>query len=347
MATFFVQLGMMSAQASVAILVVLILRKVFALLGVSKKYTMLLWMIPFLLLICPWKLSSPVGFWNTAPSDYNEMYAEQAIEKWQGNVWIDDTVQSDLSVEEIGGNGVENIEGKFVPDEKNSATEYAPTSQDGWGTGNVLQVVGIIWAAGVIALFLYTGISYVILLKKVQCCIQVTEGVYCVDELSVPMVWGWIRPKIYLPSGVAEEYILYVIEHEKTHIRRKDTVVKLAAYIIVCIHWFNPLVWLAYHFLEKDMEMACDEETIGRIGMEEKKQYAAALLQLSTGEHRIFAMPLAFGEGDTKGRIKNMMHYKKTAKIVAICAVMLGLLVLAVFMTKNEDELEGTADAGN
>ncbi|MBR3769597.1 MAG: hypothetical protein IKL06_03585 [Lachnospiraceae bacterium] len=347
MATFFIQLGMMSAQASVAILVVLVLRKVFALLGVSKKYTMLLWMIPFWLLICPWKLSSPVGFWNTAPSDYNEAYAEQVIEQWQGNSQVMDTVQSGLSAEEIGGNGVENIGGQFVPGEENAATEYTPISQDGWGIRNVLQVAEIIWAAGVMALFLYTGISYVILLKKVQCCIQVTEGVYCVDELPVPMVLGWIRPKIYLPSGVAAECIPYVIEHEKTHIRRKDTVVKLTAYIVVCIHWFNPLVWLAYHLLEKDMEMACDEETIGRIGVEEKKQYATALLQLSTGEHRIFAMPLAFGEGDTKGRIKNVMHYKKTVKIVAICAVMLGLLVLAVFMTKNEDKSEGTADTGN
>lgn len=345
MTTFLIQLGMMSAQASVAILVVLIVRKVFAALGVSKKYVMFLWMIPFLLLICPWKLSSPVGFWSIAPSDYDEVYTEYALEQWQGNTGTDETLQSDLPEEEIGGNGIENMQGQFEPDESNSVTEYHPAEQKKWNLQNVWQLVEIIWTAGMLALFFYTGILYVILLRKVKFCVQKSEGVYCVDDLPVPMVLGFMHPKIYLPSGVAEEYITYVVEHEKTHIRRKDTLAKPAAYMIVCMHWFNPMVWLAYYLLEKDMEMACDEETIGRIGMEEKKQYATALLQLSAGEHRIFAMPLAFGEGDTKGRIKNVMHYKKTMRVAAVFAVALGFLLLVVFMSKSADESKESVDA--
>lgn len=347
MASFLISLGMMSAQASVAILVVLILRKIFALLGVSKKYVMLLWMIPFLLLICPWKWSSSVGFWSIAPSDYNKDYAEYAIKQWQGNAWIGDSVQSERPMEEIRENDVENIEGQFVSDVENSGTEYKQESHKKLGMQNALQVAEMIWAAGVIVLFLYTGIRYGILLRKVKCCVQKAEGVYCVDELPVPMVLGFVYPRIYLPSGVEEAYLPYVIEHEKTHIRRNDAVWKLVTYMIVCIHWFNPLAWLAYHLFEKDMEMACDEETIGRIGVEEKTQYATALLQLATGAHRIFAMPLAFGEGDTKERIKNVMHYKKTVKILAILAVAIVLFVFAVFMTKNTNESEDTIDAGN
>ena len=307
MDTFLIQLGTMSVQASVAILVVLLLRKIFASAGVSKKYVMLLWVIPFVMLICPWKISSPVGLWGDAPSDYDAEYTEYQIERF-----AEQFVQVEVGEVEVAIDG------------------------DTASGGNTSDAASIIWLAGMCAFLIYAVVSYVQLQKKVRCCVQKADNIYCVDDLPVPMVMGFLQPKIFLPSGMPEEHVAYVVEHENTHIRRNDPFLKLIAYVIVCVHWFNPMVWLAYHFLEKDMEMACDEETIQRIGTERKKEYATALLQLSVGTRRVFAVPLAFGEGDTKGRIKNVMHYKKTVKAAAILAVAAGVLILAVFMTKSD-----------
>lgn len=124
------------------------------------------------------------------------------------------------------------------------------------------------------------------------------------------MAVGVIKPKIYIPSGIGKEHIKYIIAHEETHIRRKDTIIKLAAYCITCLHWFNPLVWMSYSFMVKDMEMACDEETILRLGQDKKKDYATALLQLATGKRNVFTIPLAFGGGNTKARIKKFLTMK-------------------------------------
>lgn len=338
MNTFLIQLGTMSLQASLAILVVFGLRKIFASTGVSKKYVMFLWMIPFLLLICPWKISIPVGFWTVAPSDYNEQYTEHAMERWAESLLITERAQVEESAETAGK--MENVAVLEADDAENADTEYHIMESDMTTLQKILEVATYIWLTGLVVFLLYAAISYVLLKKKLSCCVRKEDGTYRVDNLPVPMVAGFLRPRIYLPSDIAEEHVDFVVEHEKTHIRRMDPLTKLVAYVIVCIHWINPFVWLAYHFLEKDMEMACDEETIRCIGTEKRKAYATALVQLSVGGRRVFTVPLAFGEGDTKGRIKNVMHYKKTVKSAAILAVALGILILTVFMTKQEKDAD-------
>lgn len=334
MNSFLVQLGSMSLQASVAILVVLVLRKIFAKAGVSKKYAVLLWMIPFFLLLCPWKISTSMGFWQTAPSDYDEEYTEYAMERFAESFLITEREQVQMPVMEDAGNegGITQAQTTVEEGEGN----YYFTEADKRMIQNILIVAEVVWMAGAIAFLGYAFFSYVLLRKKVSCNVKRPDDTYIVDELPAPMVLGFVRPRIYLPSGMDEAHVPYVTAHERTHIRRKDPLIKLVAYILVCVHWFNPLVWVAFHFLEKDMEMACDEETIQQIGAEQKQEYATALLQLSVGTRSVFAVPLAFGEGDTKGRIKNVMHYKKTVKSAAILAVATGILIFAVFMTKQD-----------
>jgi len=345
MNTFLIQLGTMSLQASVAILVVLVFRKIFAVTGVSKKYVMFLWMIPFLLLICPWKISVPVGFWNVAPSDYNAQYTEYAIERWAENLIVTEHTQVQIPVEEV--TGTDNTTTFEPGNAENADTEYHIVESDMLALQKMLKVATYIWMAGLVAFLLYAAVSYALLKKKLSCHVQKEDSTYRVDDLPVPMVVGVLKPQIYLPSGMAEEHVDYVVEHEKTHIRRKDPITKLVAYLVACVHWFNPLVWLAYHLLEKDMEMTCDEETLQRIGTEQKTAYATALVQLSVGTRRIFAVPLAFGEGDTKSRIKNVIHYKKTVKSAAILAVAAGVLIFVVFMTKQDADFIMTNDAQN
>ena len=132
---------------------------------------------------------------------------------------------------------------------------------------------------------------------------------------------GLIHPKIYLPSAMSEVEQSYIIQHERHHIRRGDHVIKLLAFAAVCIHWFNPLVWLAFALASKDMEMSCDEAVMRQTDRDIRADYSSSLLQFSTGKRVVIGTPLAFGEGETKERIENIMKYKKPTMIIVVLAV--------------------------
>ena len=350
MADFIVTLAVMSLQASLIILVVLFVRSIFDLIHLPKKYSMLLWFVTFFFLIFPWKIASPVGFWKIAPANYyiKEMdsgftVAKDAVKKEEG-IYSDEERQKDdtetdsgihttqkaqeviLAKDGADGEKQENLLPEMKDKEKNFAT-----------TGDFLSFLSVVWGMGLLALLLYSGISYGQLKRKVLCSMRQSDNIYYADEITVPMVLGVFHPKIYIPSGIEKKYLVYVIAHERCHIHRKDFITKLLAYLIACIHWFNPFVWLAYHFMAKDMEMACDEETVSQIGFERKTEYARVLLQLSTaGRGKGFTLPLAFGEGDIKSRIKNLMRNKKTIKILTVIGVVLVCGMTVIFISKDE-----------
>ena len=351
MVDFMMCLGHMSIQASLVICVVLVIRQLFSMIHVSKKYIMFLWMIPFFFLVFPWKIESPIGFWSKAPADYRmegleENAAASETEEMPVIKMVKDTEESkaEQAKETIPDSTYKeantgNTKSSMIPDEKASGKEkgnYADRFQ------TMLFLAGIVWGIGMVFLFCRSVISYWQLKKKALCSIHINDNVCYADDIPVPMVLGYFKPQIYIPSDMKEEHLEYVIAHERTHIRRKDTFTKVIIYFVTCIHWFNPLVWLAYHFAVKDMEMACDEETVQTIGMEKKKEYAQALLQLSVGRGEIFAVPLSFSEGSIKDRIKNVLHYQKTVKIAAVMAVAVGILIVVVFMTEGKD---GSASA--
>lgn len=140
-----------------------------------------------------------------------------------------------------------------------------------------------------------------------------------------------------MPSSMSDMDKRYVVAHEKTHIRHMDPLKKTIAFGITYLHWFNPLVWVAFHFYSKDMEMACDEETVQQLGMEHRQSYATTLLSLATGKRLFLGAPLAFDEGNVKSRIKNIVKYKKTWKVLSVTALAV-IVVLAVgFMTKEAE----------
>lgn len=340
MTNILISIGMMSLQASVIIAVVLLIRKLFSLAGIAKKYMMMLWVIPFFFLIFPWKISVDSGFWKQAPVDYAEEYEESG----NTSIFNEDNFQ-------IVGN---TIVGTFPirgEENKNQSTtvekptpsvgenqqinaDSLPAESKGWKLADWMMAGTIVWLIGVVGLFLHSGISCLRLKKQLCFSLQEKDSIYRADNIEVPMVFGIVRPKIYVPSDVEHQYMEYVVEHEKTHIYRKDPITKMIMYFIVCLHWFNPLVWVAYVFMVKDMEMTCDEETLQRIGLTKKKQYATALLELSCGKNHILAVPLAFAEGDSKRRIKNVLTYKKTVMAAAVVAVLATLLITTFFLTK-------------
>ena len=187
-----------------------------------------------------------------------------------------------------------------------------------------------IWMAGVVAMGIYAVVSYLRLRRKLMTASLVRENIYLADEIPSPFVMGLIHPKIYLPSSLGEREQSYVVMHEQHHIRRLDHIMKVLAFIALSIHWFNPLVWLAFVMAGRDMEMSCDEAVVRKMGDGILADYAASLLSLATGKHIIAGMPLAFGEGDTKGRIRNLAKWKKPKRIVFAFVCL--LVVISAFI---------------
>lgn len=171
----------------------------------------------------------------------------------------------------------------------------------------------ILWLLGIAILLVYGFVSLIQLRKRLHGAINSSDNIYLADNLEMPMVFGLFRPKIYLPSGLSEDEKSYICLHEQLHIKRFDHGIKLLSFAVLCLHWFNPLVWLAFFLSGKDMEMSCDEAVIGRLGNGIKKDYSSSLLSLSSGHRILGGTPLAFGEGDAGGRIRNILNYKKPA----------------------------------
>ena len=151
----------------------------------------------------------------------------------------------------------------------------------------------------------------------------IEENIFEVKNLKTPFVLGVIKPKIYLPPGINAEEKKYILLHEQTHIQRKDHVIKILAFFILSIHWFNPLVWIAFILMSTDMELSCDERVLKEMNEDIKKPYANSLLSLAAERHILNGSPLAFSEGNVKGRIKNVLNYKKPRFWVVVIAIIL------------------------
>ncbi|MBQ7775261.1 MAG: M56 family metallopeptidase [Lachnospiraceae bacterium] len=383
---FILQLGIMSVQAAIVICVVLLVRILFTGLHVPKKYMMLLWFIPYILMICPWKIESSFSFWQVMEHEQIDKVQtalqhvqnglEQDIEETEQTQDVVEAVRQDENTGNVPVNGGE-WNGAFInngvgcdnaigEDTLNGTSDGAIsnngtpsvgtmysvgtgvtdlTEQDSQTTSGMninsmefvtllLQVGAVLWLAGVAAILLYSIVSYVKLKRKILCSICVSENIYYADDIDSPFVLGIFKPRIYLPSSMKQENLHYVLEHERTHIRKWDPLKKMLAFCISVIHWFNPFAWVAFYFFSKDMEMACDEETITRLGIENKQDYATALLQLASGKRVLLGAPLAFGEGNVKGRIRNIVKYKKVWRIVSVAAIVVIAILAVGFLTQ-------------
>ena len=202
---------------------------------------------------------------------------------------------------------------------------------------NPMQIVfGIganLWLMGMIGMLMYGLISYLLLRKSVKTAVPMQAGIYQSECVSSPFVLGIIKPRIYLPYAISEQSIHHVIAHEKAHIRRKDHWWKPLGFWLLTVHWFNPLIWLAYILLCRDIELACDEKVIKELGVEERADYSAALLSSSIRHNCIAACPVAFGEVSVKSRIKSVLSYQKPGFWIMIVALLLCCVVAVCFLT--------------
>lgn len=199
-------------------------------------------------------------------------------------------------------------------------------------------VVSVIWLIGIAAMLLYAVISYVRVRRSVAEGVPYERSIFLCDHVKSPFILGLVRPKIYLPSGMEAAAMEPVIAHEKAHLARCDHWWKPLGFLILTVHWFNPLCWIAYVLLCRDIELACDEKVIRQMDLDGKKQYSTALLECSTGRRLITICPLAFGEVGVTERVKNVLNYKKPAFWVIVVAVIACAVVTVCFATNPSEK---------
>ena len=194
-------------------------------------------------------------------------------------------------------------------------------------------IAAALWLAGIAALLLYTTISYWRIHRRVATAVMAESGVYQCDGITTPFLLGFIHPRIYLPFALDPQQQPYVLAHEQAHLRRRDHWYKPLSWLLVCVFWFHPLLWLAYVLLGRDMELACDETVIRTMNMEEKKSYSHALLSCSAPHRPIAACPLAFGEVGVKERIRAVLNYRKPAFWLTALAAVAAAVLAVCFLT--------------
>lgn len=200
----------------------------------------------------------------------------------------------------------------------------------------VISVASMVWTGGVALLCLYALISYILLRKRVAVSQKICDRVYLCDDVQSPFILGVISPKIYLPSGMDEDVTDCVLEHERAHLKRGDHIWKPLGFLILAVYWFQPLCWIAYILLCKDIELACDEKVTKDKDREWKAEYCQALLECHVKQKMITACPVAFGEVSVKDRVKNVLTYKKPALFITVAALALGVVIAICSMTNQK-----------
>ena len=308
MTELFLRIVNTSISAGWVVLAVLLLR--LCLKRAPKWASVLLWGIVAVRMVFPFSIESVLSLIPSAETISPTIMMEQSPSVQTGVPALNHVINPVIS-------------GSFTP---------APGA-----SANPLQiwipVLAGIWLFGIAALFLYSAVSYWRLRRKVCEAVILRGNIYQSEKVCSPFVLGIIRPKIYLPYHMDSREMGHVIAHEQTHICRRDHWWKPLGFLLLTIHWFNPLMWLSYVLLCRDIELACDEKVIGEMGNEQRADYTQALVTCSVGRRVIAACPLAFGEIGVKERVKSVMNYKKPAFWIVLASVIVCAVIAVCFLT--------------
>ena len=313
MSDLFLKIVNMSISASWLVVAVLILRLVLK--KAPKWVNVLLWGIVAVRLICPFSFESVLSLIPSAETFPEKIISGPSFDVQTGITPIDNRINGYL--------GDRYFEGVTVPTNNGN---------------NVMTILTIVWIIGILLLATYTIISYQRLNRKVDTAVHYKDNIFQSENVSSPFVLGIINPRIYLPFSMNEQDMEHVVAHEQAHIRRKDHWWKPLGFLLLTVHWFNPLMWLAYVLLCRDIELACDEKVIKELGNEQRADYTQALVACSVNRRMIAACPLAFGEVGVKERVKSVMNYKKPAFWVIIIAVIVCVIVAVCFLTNPKQD---------
>lgn len=317
----------MSLIASVSIIVLLLLRP-FMTKFFPKIITYLLWAIVLFRLFCPVSFQSPISILKLSNAPFMAMLFPSE-EEAQGVLSEEETFEYVIS-DEVVVLADEVVTQTEVNEENvENSQDYPPievTKIPIWK-----WLLPVIWIIGIGAILGYGAGSYISLRKELIGAVKEKDGIYSCDYIKTAFVLGFVFPRIYIPSNLEESKKEFVIAHEQVHIKRKDSFFRLLSYIALAVHWFNPLVWIAFYLSGVDMEISCDEAVMRKAKKDIRKEYAEALLEITVGKHILFAGFPAFGENQTKTRIQAVVNYKKKS-IVAIIAgfAMVAVLILVL-----------------
>ena len=313
MSELFLKIVNMSISASWVVIAVLTLR--FCLKKAPKWVNVLLWGIVAARMVFPFSIESVLSLIPSAETISPTVMMEQTPSVQTGVPALNHVINPVIS-------------SSFTP---------APGA-----SANPLQIwipiLTGIWLFGIAALFLYSAVSYWRLHRKVCEAVILRGNIYQSEKVCSPFVLGIIKPKIYLPYHMDSREMDHVIAHEQTHIRRKDHWWKPLGFLLLTIHWFNPLMWLSYILLCRDIELACDEKVIREMGNEQRADYTQALVACSVNRRVIAACPLAFGEVGVKERVKSVMNYKKPAFWIVLASVIVCAAAAVCFLTNPKSE---------
>lgn len=322
MGNIFLKLLNMSIAASWLIFAVIVLRLLFR--KAPKWLHCALWAIVAVRLVCPFSFES---MFSLIPSA--ETISPDVVQYSQTP-----TINTGISA-------INHILNPVI------SSSFAATPGDSINPLYVwTSIAGIVWATGLAVLLAYAIFSYLRIRRMVKEAVPIRDNIYICDSVKSPFILGLIRPRIYLPSAIEEAQMDYVLAHEQAHLRRKDHWWKLFGYMLFMVYWFNPLVWIAYILLCRDIELACDESVIRDLNMDGKKAYSEALMACSMRRRMIMVCPLAFGEVGVKERIKTVLNYKKPAFWVIILSVVVCVVVSICFLTNPKQEKTLAESAG-
>ena len=328
MQTIFLELIKLSLIGSLFAGAVMLVRLILP--KTPKWIICLLWGVVALRLICPVSIESR---FSLVP---NRIASGQIItsigDEYVGDINIIHENSAEYSdAVEAGLQPIQSDDGYYVVTKTDSLE--APKT-----VGMTLYpILSWIWAAGALVMLGYTAISYLLLRRKMAEATLLRDNIWQCEQVDSPFVLGFIKPRIYLPYNITDSDMANVIAHEKAHIHRKDHWWKPIGFILLSIHWFNPVLWLAYILLCRDIESACDEKVIKHMEKDEMRAYSTALLNCSVNRRVIAACPLAFGEVGVKERVKTVMNYKKPAFWIVIAAIALCIVVAVCFLTNPKD----------
>ena len=309
----FLKLVNLSISASWLILAVLVLRIV---LKKAPKWVMpLLWGVVALRLVCLFSIESALSLIPSAETIPSEIVTETREPVLYEQATLDIVTNPTLP----------------------SAAEV-PVGVSRQQAQVDFNIYSILWLAGMAALLVHALVSAGKLKRKLATAILLRDNIYESEFVDSPFVFGVVKPNIYLPMHMDEGTAAYVIAHEHAHLARRDHWWKVLGYLVLALHWFNPLVWVAYILFCRDIELACDEKVVRGLDGAARADYSQALLSCAAPKRAVAACPLAFGEGNIKTRVKSALHYKKPAFWVAAAAVLAVVIVAVCFLTNPRSE---------
>ena len=309
----FLKLVNLSISASWLILAVLVLRVV---LKKAPKWVMpLLWGVVALRLVCLFSIESALSLIPSAETIPSEIVTETREPVLYEQATLDIVTNPTLP----------------------SAAEV-PVGVSRQQAQVDFNIYSVLWLAGMAALLVHALVSAGKLKRKLATAILLRDNIYESEFVDSPFVFGVVKPNIYLPMHMDEGTAAYVIAHERAHLARRDHWWKVLGYLVLALHWFNPLVWLAYILFCRDIELACDEKVVKGLDGAARADYSQALLSCAAPGRAVAACPLAFGEGNIKTRVKSALHYKKPAFWVAAAAVLAVVIVAVCFLTNPRSE---------